>query len=177
MRLLRSLLLVLVGLAVVLVGGAYLLPSKVNVVREITIAAPPDIVFALVNSTQATTQWSPWIGRDPAIKLTFTGPETGVGNKMEWASENPQIGSGSQEITDVVPNERVTSALDFGDMGQATAAILLAADGAGTKVTWTLDTDMGMNPITRWMGLAMDGMVGKDYEAGLAKLKSLAEGG
>ena len=177
MRWLRTLLFILAGLAVVLVGGAYLLPSKVTVSREITIAAPAERVFALVNSTQATTQWSPWTGRDPAIKLTFTGPETGVGNKMEWASSDPQVGNGSQEITESLPDERVTSALDFGDMGRATAAILLAAAGEGTKVTWTLDTDMGMNPITRWMGLAMDGMVGKDYEAGLAKLKSLAEGG
>jgi uncharacterized protein YndB with AHSA1/START domain len=177
MRLLRNLILILVGLAVLLAAASYLIPSKVNVSRDIAIAAPPDKVFALVNSTQATTQWSPWTGRDPAIKLMFSGPETGVGNKMEWTSEMREVGQGVQEITESVPNERVTSALDFGDMGQAVAAIVLAPDGVGTRVTWTLDTDMGMNPIARWMGLAMDGMIGKDYEAGLAKLKSLAESG
>lgn len=177
MRILRVGLLLLFGLAVVLIGGAYLIPSKVSVSREIAIAAPPDKVFALVNSTQSTTLWSPWTGRDPDIKLTYSGPETGVGNKMVWTSDDPKVGSGSQEITESVPDQRVTSALDFGDMGQATAAVLLAADGAGTRVTWTLDTDMGMNPVARWMGLFMDGMVGKDYETGLAKLKSLAETG
>ncbi len=177
MRILRFVVIVVVGLAVLFVGGAYLIPPKVSVSREITIAAPADKVFALVNSTQATTQWSPWTGRDPEMKLTFTGPDSGVGNKMVWESLDPQIGAGSQEITESVANERVTSALDFGDMGQATAAVMLAAEGGGTRVTWTLDTDMGMNPIARWMGLAMDRMVGKDYEAGLACLKSLAEQG
>jgi len=177
MRVLRMLVLIVAGLGVLFVGGAYLVPSKVKVERQTTIAAPTDKVFALVHSTQAATQWSPWTGRDPAIKLTFSGPETGVGNRMEWVSENPQVGSGSQEIIESVPNERVTSALDFGDMGQAVAAVILTADGDGTRVTWTLDTDMGMNPIARWMGLAMDGMVGKDYEAGLASLKALAEQG
>ena len=177
MRILRSVILVVLGLAVLFVGGAYLVPAKVSVSREVTISAPVDKVFALVNSTQATTQWSPWTGRDPAIKLTFTGPEAGVGNKMAWESQDPQIGAGSQEITESVANARVTSALDFGDMGQAVAAVLLATDGDGTRVTWTLDTDMGMNPIARWMGLAMDSMVGADYEAGLAKLKTLAEQG
>ena len=37
--------------------------------------------------------------------------------------------------------------------------------------------DMGMNPIGRWMGLTMDGMVGKDFDTGLASLKALAEKG
>jgi len=31
------------------------------------------------------------------------------------------------------------------------------------------------NPLVRRMALAMDGMVGSDFEAGLAKLKTLAE--
>ena len=177
MRILRTVFLIAAGLAAVFLAGAYLLPAKVLISREVAIAAPPDRVFSLVQSTQSTTLWSPWTGRDPNIRLTHSGPETGVGNRMEWASDDPQIGAGSQEITEVVPNERVTSALDFGDMGQATAAILLAPDGGGTRVTWTLETNMGMNPVARWMGLAMDRMVGPDYEAGLAKLKSLAETG
>ena len=36
---------------------------------------------------------------------------------------------------------------------------------------------MGMNPMGRWMGLMMDGMVGADYDQGLANLKALVEAG
>ena len=52
---------------------------------------------------------------------------------------------------------------------------LAAADG-GTEVTWGFETDLGMNPVGRWMGLMMDSWIGADYEAGLARLKALVEG-
>jgi hypothetical protein len=96
---------------------------------------------------------------------------------MTWSSDNPDVGSGSQVITVSVPNEQVESDLDFGDMGAAKAWLTLVPEGAGTKVTWGLNTDMGNNPIGRWMGLMMDRWVGADYERGLGKLKTLVEGG
>jgi hypothetical protein len=34
---------------------------------------------------------------------------------------------------------------------------------------------MGSNILFRWMTLFVDGMVGKDFEGGLANLKALAE--
>jgi len=81
--------------------------------------------------------------------LTFDGPAAGVGNKMTRASENPQVGNGTQEITASAPNERVESAPRFGDMG--------------------------LNPVGRWMGLMMDGWIGPDFETGLGNLKTLVE--
>ncbi len=61
-------------------------------------------------------------------------------------------------------------------MGVAKSALLLAPEGASTRVTWTLDIDMGASPIAHYFGLMMDRMIGKDYETGLNKLKSLVEG-
>jgi hypothetical protein len=34
---------------------------------------------------------------------------------------------------------------------------------------------MRRNPMYRWLALFMNGMVGKDFEAGLANLKALAQ--
>ena len=47
--------------------------------------------------------------------------------------------------------------------------------GSSTRVTWTMNGDMGSNPLFRWMALGADRMVGKDFEAGLANLKAVAE--
>jgi hypothetical protein len=38
-----------------------------------------------------------------------------------------------------------------------------------------MNGDMGSNPLFRWFALTMDSMVGKDFSAGLANLKALAE--
>jgi hypothetical protein len=51
----------------------------------------------------------------------------------------------------------------------------LKPEGATTQVTRVMNGNMGSNPLFRWMALFADGMVGKDFDAGLANLKKLAE--
>jgi uncharacterized protein YndB with AHSA1/START domain len=51
----------------------------------------------------------------------------------------------------------------------------LTPEGYGTKVTWTMNGNMGTNPLLRWIALFGDKMVGADFEAGLANLKAIAE--
>lgn len=177
MRFLRRVVLFLVAFLVILAAAAYLLPREVVVERSVTIAAPPEAVFPYVNSLQRAAEWSPWLGIDPDLQPTYEGPGEGVGNRMTWSSDNPDVGSGSQIITASVLNEQVESDLDFGEMGTAKAWLTLFPEGAGTTVTWGLNSDMGINPLGRWIGLMMDRWVGADYERGLAKLKSLVEGG
>lgn len=177
MRLLRNIVIGLVVLIAVLAAGAYLLPRNVVVERQITIDAAPEDVFEHISSLQAFTEWSPWQGRDPNMVVDFSGPEAGVGNVMVWQSDEPSVGNGRQEITALTENEEVRTALDFGDMGTADAWWLLAEAEGGTVITWGLDADMGNNPVGRWMGLMMDGLVGADYDAGLLNLKTLVEGG
>lgn len=177
MKFIKRLISVIVILGAALIGGAYLLPQEVTVSRSVVIDAEPSAIFPHVNSMQGTEGWSPWLARDPEVQLSYSGPDRGVGNTLEWASDEPSVGNGRQEIVVSVENERVETALDFGEMGTAQAAFLLASSGSGTEVTWTLVSDMGTNPIGRYMGLMMDRWVGGDYEAGLANLKALVESG
>ncbi len=176
MRLIGRILIGLVVLIVIAAAAAYLLPRNVVVEREIVIDAPPEDVFGHVNSLQAFSEWSPWGDRDPDMEVTYTGPETGVGNTMEWSSDDPRVGSGRQEIVEVVENERVRTTLAFDGMGTAEAWWNLEPEGGGTRVTWGLDSDMGNNPVGRWMGLTLDRFVGADYERGLERLRERVEG-
>ena len=176
MRLIKRLLATLLVVVIALVAIAYILPREVTVTRSTTINAAPPAVFAQVNALQAGENWSPWLDRDPDVQLTYSGPDSGVGNKLQWASDHPQVGNGTQEIIASTENTRVETALDFGDMGTAQAWFALAPDGAATTLTWGLKTDMGNNPIGRYMGLMMDRWVGADYEKGLNNLKTLIEG-
>lgn len=176
MRLIRRLIIGLVGVVALLAIIGMLLPRMVSVERELVIDAAPEAVFPHVSSLQAFSEWSPWGGIDPDMEVVYSGPEAGVGNVMEWTSEHPNVGNGRQEIMEVVDNELVRTALDFGDMGTAEAWWRLVPEGDGTRVVWGLDADMGGGPIGRWIGLMMDGMVGGDYETGLAQLQATVEG-
>ena len=176
MRILKWLLGIVVALAVIVIVGGFLLPREVVVSRSVDINAPAEAVFPHVNSLKATEAWSPWLARDPATELTYEGPDAGAGSKLTWRSDNPQVGAGTQEIVASSENRQVDTALDFGDMGTATARFLLEEAGDVTTVTWDLSTDMGAGPVGRWMGLMMDRWVGADYEQGLENLKTLVEG-
>ena len=176
MAFLRKALVALILLGAALTAVAYFLPSSVVVERQIEIDAEPEAVFEQVSSLQNFTQWSPWQDRDPDMTVEFSGPASGVGNVMGWRSDEPSVGDGRQEIVELAENERVLTALEFGGMPPAEAWWVLSETDAGTQVTWGLDAQMGNNPINRWVGLMLDGMVGPDYDTGLANLKALVEG-
>ncbi len=167
----------MLAVVVVLVASAYALPRQVTITRTVQIDAPPSAVFPYANSLQKVSAWSPWMQLDPAMTQNFDGPDAGEGNTMTWASENPQLGSGSQEIVVSDPDNKVVTALDFGSMGSWEATFDLVLDGAATTLTWTMTSDMGNNPVGRWMGLIMDRLVGPDFESGMANLKRLVESG
>jgi len=176
MKILKTIFRIVIMLIVALVAIAYLLPREVAVARSIEINAPAADIFPHVNSLKATEAWSPWLDRDPNVELAYGDIEAGAGASMSWASDHPQVGNGSQEITESVENTRVVTALDFGSQGTAVATFELAENNGATNVTWGFVTDTGMNPMARWFGLMMDGFVGPDYETGLSNLKALVEG-
>ncbi len=177
-RVLRRTLIAIVLLIAVLVGVAFLLPREITVERSVVIDAPAAEIFPHVNSLKAQEAWSPWLHRDPEATLLYEGPKAGAGSTLIWSSDNPDVGSGTHVITASETDRRVDSALDFGPMGTAVAWITLdPAGGESTEVSWGFTTDMGLNPVARWMGLMMEDWVGADYEDGLNRLKTLVETG
>lgn len=175
MRLLIKLAGILAVVAVSLLVIGLLLPKQGHVERSIVINAPPPIVYGLVNGFAHFEEWSPWADKDPSMKVERSGPDTGVGAKYAW-SGNQAVGSGSQEIIESTPPSLVRTKLLFGDFAEPSiASLAIAPDGSGSRVTWSLNVEVGSNPVNRYFGLLMNKMVGPDYEKGLARLKTLAE--
>lgn len=174
-RALRWLGLIIIGVVAVAIVVAFILPRHAIVTRSVEIAAPPSAVFPLVGDLRRFNEWSPWADIDPETVYTFTGPIDGVGQTLNWESGDKRVGTGSMSIAAIEPDSRVDMAIAFVGQGTALASVVLEPAGTGTKVTWGLDTDLGFNPIARYFGMMMDGMVGPDYEKGLARLKAVAE--
>jgi uncharacterized protein YndB with AHSA1/START domain len=169
----KRLILGLFLLLAVMVAVAFALPRNVAVERSAVINAPEMDVFPYLVDLRKFNEWSPWAKRDPETHYVFEGAREGKGARMEWNSD--QIGTGEMEIVEIEANKSVVLALDFGAKGTATASYLLSPAGAGTKVTWGINTDVGNNPMARWTGLMLDRWIGADYEEGLANLKKLVE--
>ena len=167
------LVIVLIGLVLAIAQSR---PNQFTVQRTVRIAAPPEQIYPDIVDFHRWTGWSPWERMDPAMQKTYTGAASGRGAVYEWEG-NSKVGQGRMEITDASAPTSVTVKLDFMKPFAAhnTARFTLVPAGGSTDVTWSMS---GSSPLMiKLMGVFfnMDKMVGKDFERGLASLKTLAE--
>jgi hypothetical protein len=177
----RKILIVLAILGVFLAVAAVVVgmqPDTFSVQRSVTIAASPAAVFDQVNDFQAWDGWSPWKELDPNAKKTLSTPSAGKGATLTW-SGNDRVGEGSLTILESRPNELVDLEQVFVRplAGKARMVFTLAPEGGGTKVTWTMDGTNNFLGKAMCMIVDMDAMLGKDFDRGLANMKTVAEKG
>src|SRR3989304_476294 len=168
-----KIILVLVILVVLLFIISLFLPRKIRVERAMLIKAPVHVVFNQINDVRNWENWSPWHQIDTAMEITYFGNKHGEGSGYEWRSSNPQVGNGKLTITASVLFDSIATEMDFMEQGTASAYYLFDETDSGTNVIWGFETDMGSNPIARYMGLMMDKMIGNDYEKGLSQLSEV----
>ena len=164
---------------VLLVGGvlaAATRPDALHVERAADVKAPPEKIFPLINDFHSWGAWSPYEKKDPAMKRSFGPVTAGKGATYEWAGDK-NVGQGRMEILEASPSNKVLIKFDFIKPFEAhnMAEFTLEPKGDTTLVTWAIYGPSAY--ITKVMGLFfnMDTMIGKDFEAGLADLKTTAE--
>jgi len=150
-------------------------PDSFAVQRTTLIDAPPEQIFPLIDDLRAQAAWSPF-EKDPAMRRTHSGPPRGPGAFYAWDGDR-RVGAGQIAITESTPPSKVVLSLKMLRPFKAdnTVEFTLDRTGAGTRVTWAM---RGRSPfMAKLMGLFMncDNMVGKQFEEGLAKLKTLVE--
>jgi uncharacterized protein YndB with AHSA1/START domain len=142
-----------------------------NVSRSATISAPPEAVFKVVNDFRQWDAWSPWSKLDPAMKKSWEGPAEGVGAIYRW-SGNDQVGEGSMTLLESKPNEKVSIKLEFARpfAGLSDVQFTFLPEGAGTKVTWSMQSKNAF--MAKVIGLFVDfeKMCGDSFTEGLASL-------
>ena len=150
-------------------------PDTFHVERSATIAASPEIVFARINDLHAWADWSPWEKLDPAMQRTYEGPESGPGAAYRWAG-NDKVGKGKMTITEATRPTHVGIRLEFLEPFQATnqSTFALAPEGAGTKVTWSMNGQNNFVAKAFSVFMNMDQTVGGDFEKGLVNLNEAA---
>jgi hypothetical protein len=153
-----------------LTAATLALPRHVSVERSAMLSAAPEAILALAASNTGYQSFNPYKDLDPNLKVEMFGPASGVGSGFRFESKD---GVGEQTVA-AVGADSVTFALDLGAMGRPVQAISAVAAEGATQVTWTMEMDLGMNPVARVMGLFMDAMVGPSFELGLANIADVA---
>src|SRR6202171_4213437 len=100
-----------IAIAVVLVL-ALTKPNTFAVQRAISIKAPAEKIFTLINDFHQWGTWSPYENKDPAMKRTYSRANSGKGAVYAWDG-NKNVGSGRMEILDTSAPAKIVIKLDF----------------------------------------------------------------
>ena len=163
------------GIAILLVLAATK-PDVFQVQRSASIKAPPEKIFPLINDLHRFATWSPYESKDPAMKRSYSGAESGNGAIYEWDG-NKNVGAGRLEVADASPPSKVSFQLDMFKPFEAHNLVefTLAPQGDTTIVTWSMQGRVPYLAKIIHVVFDMDKMVGGDFETGLANLKTIAE--
>lgn len=180
MRWFLGLVLVVALVAAALYGvGTLLLPNTLEVTRAIEIERPRATAFAMSNDLRIVKEWSPYYARDPDADYQFSGEGPGPGQTMRWTSDVREVGAGRMSIVNSQENEFVETILELGDRATLNTRMDFARRPEGkTAVSWSVSAECAqgyVNVPCRYMNLVLRQMVERDLDAGLARLKTLAE--
>jgi uncharacterized protein YndB with AHSA1/START domain len=151
-------------------------PDTFRAQRSTLIQAPPEKVYAIIEDLDRGKEWSPFEKKDPNLKRSRSGPPKGKGAVYAFEG-NSEVGSGSLTVLDTVPPHRLVLALDMTKPmeGHNTVEFTLVPEAGGTRLAWSILGPMPFISKVMCVFVDMDKMIGREFEAGLASLKALAE--
>jgi uncharacterized protein YndB with AHSA1/START domain len=157
-------------------GYAAFQPDTFLISRSVSINAGPEKIYPYMSDFQKGDLWSPYEKKDPAMKRTFSGPESGKGAVYDFEG-NKNVGKGRLEIVEAEPPVKVVLTLDMISpvKGHNVIEYSLKPQGEGTKVTWSMRGNNTYLSKLICTFISMDKMVGGDFETGLGNLKALVE--
>jgi uncharacterized protein YjaZ len=134
-------------LVVVLALGvlAVVAPRDFKLQREVIVNRPVDVVFAHIKFLQNHEKWNAWKKLDPGLQHEYVGTDGTVGFKATWESDNQEVGTAEQEITEILENQKIGTVIRFKKPFEADIDSYLLteteADGR-TKVTMGMEDQM-----------------------------------
>jgi len=175
-RLLELLISVLIVAVLFLVVGA-ILPSERTLTESVETNRRLSIVFDTLNSVKRFKDWNPVVLHDPSADLQISGPEAGVGARIDYNSSIPAIGKGSWEIVDSEEDVSVTYKLENPQRGENKRMVFTlkptGRNNRNVEISQQYDVEYGWNLLGRYAGMYVSRHVGDDVKLGLNKLTNM----
>ena len=112
---LKIALIVTIAIVVVITGilvFADTKPNTIQVTRSITIQAPAEKIFPLIDDFHHWPGWAPQDKEDPTMKRIYSGEESGAGAVSDWQGTG-NTGKGRMTIVESAAPNKVVVRVDF----------------------------------------------------------------
>ncbi|MGI8559939.1 MAG: polyketide cyclase [Luteimonas sp.] len=163
--------------AVLFLAVGALLPSSRSLSESVETNRRMTIVYDTINSLRRFDDWNPLALRDPNMKIERSGPDSGVGARLDYSSDNENVGSGSWEIVENEENRRVLYVVENDARGDNKRMEFLleptGRSGRNVQITQKYNVDYGWDLLGRYSGLYVSRNVGDDVELGLSRMSNM----
>lgn len=175
---LKKLGIVAAGLLAIIVVLNFAAPGDFKVEREIVINHPKSFVFGYLKFFRNSLTWNPFLEKDQKAIINIKGSDGTVGSSLYW-SGNMDLGTGEQEIKNIVEGEKIEYEIRFLIPFKATNQVYLITESVSkneTRVKWGMSGKMPfpLNIIAMIKG-GCEKTMEKDFDHGLNRLKSQME--
>ncbi|PMS16623.1 polyketide cyclase [Trinickia dabaoshanensis] len=173
----------IVGLLIIAAAACLLVytatrPNEFHIARSVTIEAPPEAIYPLINDLRRFNEWNPFAKSDPTINLTYGASSEGRDGSYVWNGSG-RSGKGRMQITETVPPQRIAMSLQFEKPMKANNTVLftLKPQDAATDVSWEMSGVSSYMQKLFGVCFNMEKMVGGEFDKGLNSLKVKVEKG
>lgn len=178
MKILKIILLVVIGLIALVLIVALFVKKDFAIVRQVEIDKAKTEVFEFARFLGNQDKFSVWAKADPEMQRGFRGTDGTVGSVSTWDSKIKDVGKGEQEITKITGSERIDYELRFIKPFESKNRAYMTFESTGdstTLVKWGLEGQMNYPSNLMLLFMDFDAMMGKDLEMGLHNLKAILE--
>jgi hypothetical protein len=166
---------IFIGLIVLLLVIAAMMPKTFNIEKTIFIARPVPEVMDRIGDLNYYSKWNPWQQSDPSTKNTITGTPKTPGHKYSWVGK--KVGTGSLTLLNM-DSKHIHFELAFVKPWKSQARDNWLFEPWGnneTKVTWQNSGQLPW-PMASLMGPMITKNLNHQFEQGLNNLKKMCEG-
>lgn len=177
-RALKILLIVIAAIIIVPLVIALFAKKDYSIEKEITINRPLVEVFDYVVILRNQDNFSVWMDMDLDVRQYFRGTDGTVGFVSAWESDDKNVGSGEQEITAIIPYQRIEYELRFIEPFESVSQAYMTTEALSddqTLVKWGFTGKMNYPMNLMLVVMDFEGMIGNDLQTGLENLKDILE--
>ncbi len=178
MKIIKRIAIVLFVLVLIFLVAGLFMEKDFKVTRSVELDEPVQEVYDYVKMLKNQDEFAVWMKMDPNVKKTYTGTDGEVGFISAWSSEVENVGVGEQEITKMIPNQRIDYAMRFKKPMESegfAAMIFKSTSENCTHLDWSFSGSMPYPLNVMMPFMDMDGNLGPQLQKGLDNLKVILE--
>ena len=161
-------------LAVIVVTIGYVLPRDYRIESTVTIDAPAESVFPMINNLPNWQTWSTWNEEQvDSLRIQYGDAKAGVGAIQTWTDAR---GSGKLWITESESPTSIEYRMKFGNFPEMSSRMELTPVPQGSVLKWSSRGRLPDGPFYGYAALLFPRQMTHQNDLSLQRLKSLCEG-